>query len=165
MPASLRRTNRLRKAVAKPEYLVSETPKPKSPAKKAKKTKKAPPKKKQTKKEEVYTVEKVLEVKRAKGKRISCLIKWEGYEETTWEPITYLNGKAQKDARELLEKLEPKKEEEADKKEEEADRKEEADKKEEDYKKEEESKSDDKKEEEAKSDDKKEEGDDKKEEK
>ena len=122
MPASPatthRRPQRLRKNVSKPEYLVTAAPPATkaSPKKKATKTKKAPAPKKKVQ-PEVYSIEKVLEVKRVgTGSRISCLIKWEGYEETTWEPISYLNEKAKKDAKELLEKLEPKEEEKKTKK-------------------------------------------------
>lgn len=137
MPAPPRRRQGLRRGIAKPDYLDPAAPTKVSPKKKAARTKVSPKKKAKKKEPQVFTVEEVLAVKRAaKGNRISCHIKWEGYEETTWEPISYLNGKARKDADELLEKLEGKKEEEKaaekeesqsdDKKEEEEEAKEEA---------------------------------------
>ncbi len=45
----------------------------------------------QEKRKNIYTVEKILEKKRIKGK-IKYLIKWKGYskEESTWEPIQHL---------------------------------------------------------------------------
>ena len=43
--------------------------------------------------ENVYQVERVLNVRKQKGK-LECEIKWMGYEETTWEPKTNLQGEA-----------------------------------------------------------------------
>ena len=41
--------------------------------------------------ENVYQVERVLNVRKQKGK-LEFEIKWMGYEETTWEPKTNLQG-------------------------------------------------------------------------
>ena len=43
--------------------------------------------------ENVYQVERVLNVRKQKGK-LEFEIKWMGYEETTWEPKTNLQGEA-----------------------------------------------------------------------
>ena len=43
--------------------------------------------------EDVYQVERVLNVRKQKGK-LEFEIKWMGYEETTWEPKTNLQGEA-----------------------------------------------------------------------
>ena len=43
--------------------------------------------------ENVYQVERVLNVRKQKGK-LEFKIKWMGYEETTWEPKTNLQGEA-----------------------------------------------------------------------
>ena len=44
-----------------------------------------------TEEEEFYTVEKILD-KRKKGKRVTYLVKWQGYsdEDNTWEPVSNL---------------------------------------------------------------------------
>ena len=97
----------LRKAVTKPDLLVNAKPEPKK-KKSSPKKKSSAAAKKVAKKDEVYEIEKVISVKRGKGSKVQCEVKWKGYKETTWEPISYLNGAARREAQALLDGKTPK---------------------------------------------------------
>mgnify|MGYP005856284489 CR=1 FL=1 len=112
MTISLRRQKSSRQH-KKPEYLVAASPV--AVKKKTKPTKaKATPVKKKAAEPETYEIETVLDVRRKVGKdgkttnRVEVQIKWKGYDEPTWEPITYLNKAAEKDARNMLDAKEGK---------------------------------------------------------
>jgi len=107
------RARGLRTKVAKPNYLVSEPVQPKKKrAKKAKAAAPVPAKQPSSSRQRgaVYEVEEVLDVRQKEGKgknvrRHQFLIKWKGYKEPTWEPMSNLTAAAvKKEAGALLEK-------------------------------------------------------------